>query len=135
MHDDSASVKPQQHFPMFWRNADWLIRGLLRRLGIERDDAESIASDLIRRLSAIRAVLPVDPDSQVHRDYGSLLCDAITAEQHLFVARAGRMPGAAIGDWPPTPLKFTHPFLIAVQCVVSEIEVDACRADGGRRLN
>lgn len=125
----------QQHFPMFWRNAGSLLGVHLERLGVDQEDAEFIVSDIMRRCSKIKAVLPFDPDSPVHRDYGALMCDAVTAEQRLLAARTGRMPGTTIGDWPPTPIEFTHPFLVAVQCAVSELEAEVHKAEGGRRLN
>jgi hypothetical protein len=125
----------QQHFPLFWRSAESLLRVHLARLGIEPEDAECIASDIMRRCSNIKAVLPVDPDSQVHRNYGALLCDAVTAEQRLLAARTGRMPGITIGDWPPTPLEFKHPFLLKVQAVVSALEVEVNEVEGRKRLN
>jgi hypothetical protein len=133
--NSNANAEPQQHFPMFWRNAESLMRVQLLRLGVEAEDADLIASEITRRCADIKPVLPTDPRSQVHRDFGALMCDAVTAEQRLLAARTGRKPGFIIGDWPPTPLKFTHPFLVAVQCVVSELEAEVHRAERGRRLN
>ena len=135
MSQESANGEPQQHFPMFWGNAKWLLNVHLVRLGIEPDDAEFIASDIMRRCAGITPILPVDPDSQVHRDYGALICDAVTAEQRLLAARTGQNPGTMLTDWPPTPLEFTHPFLISFQRIVSELEAEVHRAEGGRRLN
>jgi hypothetical protein len=135
MNDDSADVEPQMHFPMFWRNAESLLHVHLRRLGLEPVDSDFVATDLMRRFSAIKAVLPINPDSQVHRDYGALMCDAVTAEQHLFAAQHGRMPGRLLHDWPQTPLKFEHPFLLEVQQVLGVLEADVSKATNGRRLN
>lgn len=135
MSEDTDSAEPQQHFPLFWRNAESLLRVHLARLGVKPEDANFIATDIMRRCSKTKAILPVDPDSPIHRDYGALMCDAITAEQRLLAARTGRMPGMTIGDWPPTPLEFKHPFLLEVQAVVSALEAETHKAEGGRRLN
>ncbi len=63
------------------------------------------------------------------------MIDAITAEQRILAAKRGRFPGQAIGDWPPTPIGFEHPFLVAMQKAVGQIEAEANKAEGGKHLN
>jgi hypothetical protein len=129
--------EPQELFPNFWKQMESLLLVYLAvGLDASDNDAEAIADDLLARCAHVEPVLPVDPNSAVHRHLSFLVFDAVLAEQRIFAARHGRIPGRMItGYWPVTPLKFDHPFLVSMQAVVSAIEVEANKAEGGRRLN
>jgi hypothetical protein len=133
--NSSPTVEPHWQIPEFWRKVERITRNNLARLMVETDDADWIVGDMMRRCVDIRPELPVDQDSPVYRNFGALMCDMITAEQRLFAARNYHMPGRLLEDWPPTPLCFEHPFLVALQRVVSRIEVEANLAERGKGLN
>jgi hypothetical protein len=128
-----SEAEPHQLFPLFWRNAACLVRTHLAQHGIEADDAEEIASDIMRRCSHIEPRLPVDPESPVHYSMGILIVEMTTAARRLFSAGRRHVVGVAFDELPVQPAKYDHPFLIALQKVISEIEADANKA--GRRLN
>lgn len=109
--------------PHFWLKVELQLQLSLAYLNIEREDAELIIADLIRRFSHIRPELPLDQDSPVHMRFAMLLADAIAAEQQLFAAKRGRVPGELISDWqPPGVPKVDHPFLTAFREAVRELE-------------
>lgn len=135
MGDMAEITEPQRHFPNLWRNTESLVRVLLYRLEVDNSDAEVIIVDLMRRCAGLKAILPVDPNSQTHLNFAALMLDAIDAERRLFAAQHGRFPGEALGDWPPTPISFENPFLLELQSVVGQIEAEANAAEGGKKLN
>jgi hypothetical protein len=128
--------EPQKRFPLFWPSADLHLRRYLPELGVDDADAEVIRKDLLARCAHIEPLLPVDPESEVHFEFGALWLDVVSAEQRLFAAQHGRMPGSVHDDlWMTMGLNTGHPFLIELQKVLAGIEAQANRAEGGKRLN
>lgn len=119
----------------FWEYAETIIRIYLAGIWVEREDVDVIVGDLMPRLSTIPAMIPYGATERYWNDYGSLVCDACTAEQKLFAAKRGYVPGSLLGDWPPTPIEFTEPFLRSIRVVVSELESEVNMASGGNRLH
>jgi hypothetical protein len=118
--------------PHFWKNFELQSRISLGHLKIEPADAEWIIADMLRRFGRIRAELPVDEHSPVYRHFAMLIGNAITAEQHLFAAQKGRVPGEIVDDWSLSGVpEVDHPFINALRTAVSELQNEA----RGRHLN
>lgn len=120
----------ERHFPGLWSDVKFMLEIHLARLGVFDADAEEIIADLLGRCAGIDPTMPADSSSSVHMDFAAQMISASTAGQRLFAAKHGRMPGTLIEDWPTTPLRTDHPFLIAFSKVVSQIEAEANAADG-----
>ena len=119
--------------PRFWKKYELQTQLSLSYLKVEPADANWITADLLRRFSHIKAELPVDAGSPVYMRFAMMALAAIEAEQHLFAARFGRVPGEfASGPTPAGIPNVDHPFLRAFRNALSELEKEA-RA--GRRTN
>jgi hypothetical protein len=96
--------------PCFWKKFKLQSRLSLGHLNIKPADAEWIIADMLRRFGHIRPELPLSEHSPVYRHFAMLVGDAITAEQYLFAAHKGRVPGEMVDDWslPGVP-KVDHP--------------------------
>jgi hypothetical protein len=112
--------------PHFWKKFELQSRLSLGHLKIEPADAELMITDMLRRFSHIRAELPVNEHSPVYRHFAMLIGNAITAEQHLFAAQKGRVPGEIVDDWslPGVP-DVNHPFINELRKAVSELQNEA----------
>ncbi len=119
----------------FWPSSESDIRIHLRLLGADDAEGKAIAKKVCKRFSKVEPVVPRNAGDAYWVSYAALICDAVSAEQRLFAASKGHLPGKLIGDWPPTPIAFDDPFLRAMQVVVSEIEAEANAATGARGLN
>ena len=131
----ASGGEPHQLFPHFWANAAGWLMLTFPRMGIDREQSEAMMRDLIERCTGIEPMLPSNPESEVHRQIGHLMMDAIEAEQRLFAATLGYFPGDKLGYWPASVVETTHPFLLAFERVVSAIEADANAAEAGRKVN
>lgn len=120
--------------PHFWEKVRLQTQLNLSYLKVDSADANWIVADMLRRFSHIRPELPVDEDSPVHVRFAMLLTDAITAEQHLFALRMGRVPGELLEDWSPqgVPECGSHAFIRELKRAVTELQDEAM---GGRRAN
>lgn len=118
-----------------WSFTERLVRLHMQLLGADDVESGTIARDIRKRLSVIDKLLPRNGSDEFYRAFAALICAATTAEQRRVAAKSGRMPGQLLGDWPPTPIGFEHPFLQAVQRIVGELEADANKAENGRRLH
>lgn len=118
--------------PDFWQKVELQLQLNLSWLKIDRADADLIIADLIRRFSHIKAELPLDGESPVYMRFAMLMCDAVAAEQHLFAARMGRVPGVFMEWRPPGVAEVDHPFLRAFRGVLNELEQETA---AGRRTN
>jgi hypothetical protein len=111
--------------PHFWKKFELQSRLSLGYLKIEPADAEWIIADMLRRFSHIKPELPFDQHSDVYRHFAMLVADAITAEQHLFGAQKGRVPGEMVDDWTLPGVPEDHPFIKELRKAVSELQNEA----------
>lgn len=120
------SEERQWLVPHFWKKVELQLRLHLGYLKVENADADWIVADLLPRFSHIKAEVPVDEDSPVHVRFATMMLDAVTAEQHLFALRMGRVAGKFVSDWrvPGVP-NLDHPFLCAFRNALSELEKEA----------
>jgi hypothetical protein len=121
----------------FWNVAGAMLIGYMAAMrDIEPADVITIIDDIMRRCDEIPAVICTSAKSaKFGLDLAALLIDLVSAEQRLMESRTGRLPGQMVGDWPPTPISFEHPFLIAIQRVVNQIEAEANKGKYKRPAN
>jgi hypothetical protein len=122
----------QRLVPHFWKKFELQLRLSLGHLKIGPDDADWIIGDMLRRFGHIRPELPASEHSPVYRHFAMLIGEATTAEQNLFAARRGRVPGELVSDWSLRGVpEVDHPFITELKKAVSELENEV----RGRHLN
>jgi hypothetical protein len=95
-----------------------------------------MAQALIQQaFTGIPVALPLSAEKDFFAGLGACIIDLVTAQQRLVAAHTGAALGRVVTDWPPTPIAFDHPFLAAVQRVVSQIEAEGNKGKYARRSN
>lgn len=132
--NNQMAAEPEKLFPDFWPKAGLICRAHLSELGLDAEDGDLIASDLMARVVHIEPTLPSDPNSAVHRSFGKLMFDATLAELRLFGTDDDYELAGPPHPWRDARMEaYEHPFLIALQQVVAEIEFEANEAEGAVR--